>query len=200
MAYDRSTVEKAVQLYFDGLYEGDADKLGAVFQRLRPTCAGRRRASLKILTVPDWLAWVRKRPVGQGRRQGARGFHRFYRSFRRSNRLYQGALPVAAALLHRLPCRLQDERRLDHRVEVLPVRRQGIGLGDHSNGQQQSNRENRHESRRSDRRNPEARGRRDPHRLSGQPSHRVRGAPSTSGRSSCARSASACTWPTPCRA
>jgi len=31
MAYDRSTVEKAVQLYFDVLYEGDADKLGAVF-------------------------------------------------------------------------------------------------------------------------------------------------------------------------
>ena len=31
MAYDRSTVEKTVQLYFDGLYEGDADKIGAVF-------------------------------------------------------------------------------------------------------------------------------------------------------------------------
>ena len=31
MGADRSTVEAVVQSYFDGLYEGDADKLGAVF-------------------------------------------------------------------------------------------------------------------------------------------------------------------------
>jgi Putative lumazine-binding len=60
MAYDRSTVEKAVQLYFDGLYEGDADKLGAVFH---PSADLRwqEKGDLKILTVPDWLGWVRKR-------------------------------------------------------------------------------------------------------------------------------------------
>ena len=31
MGYDRSSVEAVVQGYFDALYEGDADKLGAVF-------------------------------------------------------------------------------------------------------------------------------------------------------------------------
>ena len=31
MSTNRSTVESVVQHYFDGLYEGDADKLGAIF-------------------------------------------------------------------------------------------------------------------------------------------------------------------------
>ena len=31
MSHDRSTVEAVVQHYFDGLYEGNADKLGAIF-------------------------------------------------------------------------------------------------------------------------------------------------------------------------
>jgi Putative lumazine-binding len=64
VAYDRSTVEKVVNLYFDGLYEGDADKLGAAFH---PTADLRwqEKGDLKILTVPDWLAWVRKRPSGK---------------------------------------------------------------------------------------------------------------------------------------
>ena len=64
MAYDRSTVEKTVQLYFDGLYEGDADKIGAVFH---PSADLRwqEKGDLKVLTVPDWLALVRKRPSGK---------------------------------------------------------------------------------------------------------------------------------------
>ena len=31
MSLDRSTAEAVVQHYFDALYEGDADKLGAIF-------------------------------------------------------------------------------------------------------------------------------------------------------------------------
>jgi hypothetical protein len=31
VSYDRSTVEAVVQHYFDGVYEGDVEKLGAVF-------------------------------------------------------------------------------------------------------------------------------------------------------------------------
>jgi hypothetical protein len=31
VSHDRSTVEAVVKNYFDGLYEGDADKLGAIF-------------------------------------------------------------------------------------------------------------------------------------------------------------------------
>ena len=61
MSADRSSVEAVVQAYFDALYEGDADKLGAIFH---PTADLRSQDSgeLKVLTVPDWLAWVRKRP------------------------------------------------------------------------------------------------------------------------------------------
>ena len=58
---DRSSIEAVVQTYFDGLYEGDADKLAAAFH---PSADLRwvDKGELKILTVPDWLAWVRKRP------------------------------------------------------------------------------------------------------------------------------------------
>ncbi len=61
LTYNRSTVEAVVQHYFDGLYEGNADTLDAIFH---PTADLRwvEKGDLKILTVPDWLAWVRKRP------------------------------------------------------------------------------------------------------------------------------------------
>ncbi len=61
VSYDRSSVEAVVQGYFDGLYEGDADKLGAIFH---PSADLRwvEKGELKVLTVPDWLAVVRKRP------------------------------------------------------------------------------------------------------------------------------------------
>ena len=58
---DRSSVEAVVKNYFDGLYEGNADKLGAIFD----TTADLRwveKGELQILTVPDWLDRVRKRP------------------------------------------------------------------------------------------------------------------------------------------
>ena len=38
MSHDRSTVEAVVQHYFDALYEGDADKLGAVFHPTADLC------------------------------------------------------------------------------------------------------------------------------------------------------------------
>jgi hypothetical protein len=60
LSHDRSTVEAVIQHYFDGLYEGDADKLGAIFH---PTADLRwvEGGELKVLTVPDWMALVRKR-------------------------------------------------------------------------------------------------------------------------------------------
>jgi hypothetical protein len=61
VSHDRSTVEAVVKNYFDGLYEGDADKLGAIFD----TTADLRwveKGELQVLTVPDWLDRVRKRP------------------------------------------------------------------------------------------------------------------------------------------
>ena len=60
MSHDRSTVEAVIQHYFDGLYEGDADKLAAIFH---PTADLRwvDQGELKVLTVPDWMELVRKR-------------------------------------------------------------------------------------------------------------------------------------------
>jgi len=61
MALDRSSVETVVQHYFDGLYDGDAHKLGTIFH---PSADLRwqEKGQLKVLTVPDWLDLVRKRP------------------------------------------------------------------------------------------------------------------------------------------
>jgi hypothetical protein len=61
LVLDRSTVEAVIQHYFDGLHEGDADKLGAIFH---PSADLRwqENGQLRILTVPDWLDVVRKRP------------------------------------------------------------------------------------------------------------------------------------------
>jgi hypothetical protein len=58
---DRSTVEAVVQGYFDALYDGDAEKLAAIFH---PTADLRwlEKGELKILTVPNWVEWVKKRP------------------------------------------------------------------------------------------------------------------------------------------
>ena len=61
MSHDRSTVEAVVQSYFDGLYEGDADKLGAIFD----TTADLRwleKGELQVLTVPDWLCLLYTSP------------------------------------------------------------------------------------------------------------------------------------------
>lgn len=61
MPNNRATVDDVIQLYFDGLYEGNADKLGEAFH---PTADLRwlEKGELQVLTVPDWLDRVRKRP------------------------------------------------------------------------------------------------------------------------------------------
>jgi hypothetical protein len=61
VSHDRSSIEAVVRQYFDGLYEGNADKLGEVFH---PTADLRwlEKGELQVLTVPDWLDRVRKRP------------------------------------------------------------------------------------------------------------------------------------------
>ena len=41
MSHDRSSVEAVVKHYFDGLYEGNADKLGAIFHPDRRSALGR---------------------------------------------------------------------------------------------------------------------------------------------------------------
>jgi hypothetical protein len=61
VSYDRSTVEAVVRHYFDAVYEGDVDKLGAIFH---PSADLRslQNGKLKVLAMPDWLDYFRKRP------------------------------------------------------------------------------------------------------------------------------------------
>jgi hypothetical protein len=60
-AADLRAIEAAVHTYFDGLYEGDADKLGSVFH---PTSALTQSVDGKPVVTPrdQWLEAVRKRP------------------------------------------------------------------------------------------------------------------------------------------
>ena len=58
---DRQAIEKTVQTYLDGLYEGDADKLASVFH---DTSALTYEQDGKLVVLPreQWLKWVRERP------------------------------------------------------------------------------------------------------------------------------------------
>ena len=124
MSHDRSTVEAVVQHYFDGLYEGNADKLAAIFH---PSADLRwlENGELQILTVPDWLDRVRKRPSAKVEGKPREDF---IVTIDRSDdsRLHQGALPVAAALFHRLSGGDETQRRLADRLQIVPLRLEGI--------------------------------------------------------------------------
>ena len=64
MSTDRSTVEAVVQNYFDALYEGDAEKMSTVFDA-SADLRWVEKGQLQVLTVPDWLERIRKRPSGK---------------------------------------------------------------------------------------------------------------------------------------
>lgn len=71
MTYDRSTVEAVIKSYFDGVYESDADKLGAIFDHTADL-RWVENGELQVLTVPEWLDRVRKRPSAkaEGKERG----------------------------------------------------------------------------------------------------------------------------------
>ena len=60
MSDDLAAIETAVHTYLDGLYEGDADKLAAVFH---PTSSltYEDKGALKPLPRDEWLAGVKSR-------------------------------------------------------------------------------------------------------------------------------------------
>lgn len=66
MTDETAAIRAAVQTYLDGLYEGDADKLAAVFH---PTSAltYEEAGVLTVLPREQWLAAVRSRPSSQSR-------------------------------------------------------------------------------------------------------------------------------------
>jgi hypothetical protein len=60
-AQDRQDIEAATQTYFDGLYEGDADKLASVFHSTS-ALTFEHEGKLTVLPLADWLASVKSRP------------------------------------------------------------------------------------------------------------------------------------------
>lgn len=60
MTDDRTAIEATIQEYFDGLHEGDADKLARVFL---PTSAltSEQDGKVQVLPLNDWLKAVRER-------------------------------------------------------------------------------------------------------------------------------------------
>ncbi len=65
-AEDRSAIEKAIQTYFDGLYEGDADKLASVFAD-SSALTWEQDGKVSVLPRDQWLDAVRKRPSSKAR-------------------------------------------------------------------------------------------------------------------------------------
>lgn len=58
---DRSAIEQSIQTYFDGLYEGDADKLASVFHETS-ALTWEQDGQVAIWTLAQWLKAVRERP------------------------------------------------------------------------------------------------------------------------------------------
>jgi hypothetical protein len=66
-------VESVIQLYFDGLYEGSADKIGEAFDR-SADLRWHEKGELKVMKVPDWLDAIRKRPSAKAQGQAREDF------------------------------------------------------------------------------------------------------------------------------
>lgn len=58
---ERKAIEQTVHTYFDGLYEGDADKLASVFAETS-ALTYEQDGKLTVLSREQWLQWVRERP------------------------------------------------------------------------------------------------------------------------------------------
>jgi Putative lumazine-binding len=67
-AVDQAEIQRAAQIYLDGLYEGDADKLASVFH---PTSALTYEQDGKLVVLPrdQWLKAVRERPSPKSKGQ-----------------------------------------------------------------------------------------------------------------------------------
>lgn len=59
---DRTAIEKVILTYFDGLYEGDAEKLGSVFLPTSALASVGADGKLQVIPRDQWLDMVRTRP------------------------------------------------------------------------------------------------------------------------------------------
>ena len=61
MSTDRAAIAQTIQTYFDGLYEGDADKLASVFHE-SSALTWEQDGRISVLPRDGWLKAVRERP------------------------------------------------------------------------------------------------------------------------------------------
>ena len=64
---ERTAIEATIQTYFDGLYEGDADKLASVFHASSALTHPQPDGSVGVLPLAQWLKAVRERPSPQSK-------------------------------------------------------------------------------------------------------------------------------------
>jgi hypothetical protein len=63
---DRTAIEQTIQTYFDGLYEGNADKLASVFHP-GSALTYEHGGAVTVWPLADWLKAVRERPSPQAK-------------------------------------------------------------------------------------------------------------------------------------
>jgi hypothetical protein len=63
---DRGAIEATIQTYFDGLYEGDSDKLASVFHETS-SLTWDQEGKLMAIARDAWLQAVRDRPSSKSR-------------------------------------------------------------------------------------------------------------------------------------
>ena len=121
MATDLQELERALQTYLDGLYEGDTGKLAAAFHdesHLFSVTDGK----LDYLPRARWFELVRNRPSARSRDLPRRDWVGADRPVRPEHGARQGTMSNAAALFHGLPDIRETGGRLADHFENLPYR------------------------------------------------------------------------------
>ena len=63
---ERAAIEQTIQTYFDGLFDGDADKLASVFHEAA-ALTFEQDGRVTVLPLAQWLKAVRERPAPKAR-------------------------------------------------------------------------------------------------------------------------------------
>ena len=63
---ERAVLEQTLQTYFDGLYDGDADKLASIFHEAA-ALTFEQDGRVTVLPLAQWLKAVRERPAPRAR-------------------------------------------------------------------------------------------------------------------------------------
>ena len=63
---ERAAIARTIQTYFDGLYDGDADKLASIFHAAA-ALTYEQDGQVTVLPLAQWLKAVRERPAPKAR-------------------------------------------------------------------------------------------------------------------------------------